>query len=115
LKAGRTKRNRLTRGRIQTHNASHASGEGGRSIAIDIDIHDAAERASLERVPGGRLGITLPERLAEGRRRAPQRPFAGRNVNGYATTVKLELEACGLIARVPGARPRRLVRNGQSS
>ena len=36
-------------------------------------------------------------------------------INWYTMTVKLNLVAHGLIARVSGPRPQRLVRNGQAS
>jgi hypothetical protein len=113
MKAERPKRKQPTRGRIHTHNVNHTSGKGGRSIARDV--YDAAKRAILESVPKGKVGITVPELLAEVSRRVPRRLFAGKSVAWYATTVKLDLEAHGLIARVPGARPQRLVRNGQAS
>jgi hypothetical protein len=49
------------------------------------------------------------------RQRVPRRLFADKNVAWYTTTVKLDLGAHGLIARVSGPRPQRLVRNGQAS
>lgn len=113
MKAGRTTRKQAPRGRIQTHNVNYTSGRGGRSIAADV--YDAAKQAILESVPKGKVGITFPELLAEVRRRVPRGVFAGKSVAWYATTVKLDLEAHGLIARVPGARPQRLVRKGRAS
>lgn len=113
MNADRTKRNQPARGRIQTHNVNYPSRMGGRSIAANI--YDAAKRAILENVPKGEVGITFPELLAEVRRSVPRRLFAGKSVAWYATTVKLDLEARGLIARVPGARPQRLVRSGRAS
>ena len=92
---------------------NYTSGKGGRSI--NAEIYDASKRAILESVPKGKEGITFPELLAEVSRRVPKRLFAGKSVAWYATTVKLDLEARGLIARVPGARPQRLVRNGSAS
>ena len=111
----KTKQNRTqtTRGRVQTHNVNYKSGKGGRSIAADI--YDAAKQAILESVPKGKTGITFPELLEEVRRRVPKTLFAGKSVAWYATTVKLDLESRGLIARVPGSRPQRLVRNGLAS
>ena len=85
------------------------------NCSIAADVYDAAKRAILESVPKGKVGITFPELLAEVRRRVPRRLFAGKSVDWYATTVKLDLEAHGLIARVPGARPQRLVRKGRAS
>jgi hypothetical protein len=89
-----------------------APGSGGRSI--DIELYEATKLAILQSVPSGATGITFPELLAEVRRRVPRRLFDGRSVNWYATTVKLDLEARRLIARVPGTRPQRLVRVGRA-
>lgn len=113
MKATRTKRKQPTRRRVHTHNVNYGSGRGGRSIATDI--YEAAKQAILASVPKGRVGITFSELLAEVSRRVPRRLFAGKSVAWYATTVKLDLEARGLIARVPGSRPQRLVRDGQAS
>ncbi|MDH4260556.1 MAG: hypothetical protein OEW16_09695 [Gammaproteobacteria bacterium] len=113
MKEERPKRKQTIRRRIRTHNVNCASGKGGRSIAADV--YDAAKRAILETVPKGKVGITFPELLAEVSRRVPRRLFAGKSVAWYATTVKLDLEARGLIARVPGARPQRLVRKERAS
>ncbi len=67
-------------------------------------------RAILDAVPGDEPGLRFMDLSKEVEQRAPRRLFENASVNWYTTTVKLDLEARGLIRRVPGVSPQRLVR-----
>lgn len=113
MKKRRPTRGDARRERIRTLNVNHGSNHGGRSIPVEV--YEEAKRAILESVPRDEKGITFPELLSLVRQRVPRQVFDGRNVNWYATFVKLDLEARGLITRVQGSRPQRLVRSGGSA
>ena len=70
--------------------------------------------AILDAVPGEEPGLRFMDLSREvDRQRAPERLFENASVGWYTTTlVKLDLEARGLIKRVPGVSPQRLVRAG---
>jgi hypothetical protein len=85
-------------------------GKGKVGPRIDAGRYDAMKAAILAVVPKGGEGVTfasLPKRVEE---RLPAAVFKGASIMWYATTVKLDLEARGLIERVPGAAPQRLRR-----
>jgi hypothetical protein len=97
-------------GRVKTLNVNHGRGRGGKGI--DAGIYRAMRAAILGAVPRGKGGISLPDLLARVRRTVPEDLFRGRSIPWYAATVKLDLEARGLLRRVPGSRPQRIVRGG---
>ena len=66
----------------------------------------------LDAVPGEEPGLRFMDLSREVEQRAPERLFETASVGWYTTTVKLDLEARGLIKRVPGVSPQRLVRAG---
>ena len=68
--------------------------------------------AILDAVPGEEPGLRFMDLSREVEQRAPERLFENASVGWYTTTVKLDLEARGLIKRVPGVSPQRLVRAG---
>lgn len=92
--------------RIETLNAT---GAGGTRIARAT--YDAFRAALLEAIPRDPAGVAfreLPRRVAP-LIPAAMKPRKG-SVSWYVTVVKLDLEARGLIERVPRARPQRLRR-----
>jgi hypothetical protein len=94
--------------RTRTLNVNYQKGKGGKNIAAPI--YDAIKRAILASVPARGEGILfrdLPEEVA---RRASPELLRGRSVPWYTATIKLDLEARGLIQRVPGVVPQRLLR-----
>ena len=66
-------------------------------------------------VPADAKGIPFKELPAAVRGRIDPMLFAGASIGWYATTVKLDLEARGLIERVPEAKPQRLRRTDRRS
>ncbi len=80
---------------------------------IPQEMYDAVKAAILAVVPEEAPGFPWKELPAAVKRHAPPRLFERASVDWYTVTVKLDLEARGLIARVPGARPQRLVRTRQ--
>ena len=96
-----------TKRTIQTRNVNYRAG-GGK--LIDLDKYTAVKKAILAAVPRGERGITLTQLMRAVPSRVPKPLFRGTRVSWYATTVKLDLEARGLIERVPGASPQRLRR-----
>lgn len=77
---------------------------------IDRDKYDEMKRALLKLIPRhadgiafGRLREVLPDEL-------DAEVYSGASVSWYLTTIKLDLEARGLIERVPGKSPQHLRR-----
>ena len=74
--------------------------------------YDSVKKAILEVVPRKEPGIPFKELPGKVRSALSPDHLAGLgSVSWYTTTVKLDLEARGEIARVKGARPQRLVRS----
>jgi hypothetical protein len=88
---------------------------GKAGTRIDRWKYDAVRRAILKVVPRGGDGVAFRDlpRLVGRALPAAERRRLG-SVSWYTTTVKLDLEVRGEIARVPGARPQRLQRTAQS-
>jgi hypothetical protein len=66
--------------------------------------------ALLAVVPRGGDGVRFSDLAALVRGRLPRTAFRGASVPWYVATVKLDLEARGLLRRVPGSSPQRLLR-----
>ncbi|GJM23307.1 MAG: hypothetical protein DHS20C15_32220 [Planctomycetota bacterium] len=84
--------------------------EGKQGVRIERAVYDDMKRALLRAIGRGRTGVPfkeLPARLAE---HLSDELFEGRSVTWYCVTVKLDLEARGVLERVPGARPQRVRR-----
>lgn len=83
-------------------------GPGGR---MDARKYDEMRAAILGAVPANRRGIAL-DRLPDAVRPFLSEQFGGANasVPWYCVTVELDLEARGLLERVPERRPRRVRR-----
>ena len=77
---------------------------------IDRDKYDAMRKALLKHIPARTEGVPFQGMGAAVRPLLPNRVFAGASISWYVTTVKLDLEARGLIERVRGAKPQRLRR-----
>lgn len=92
--------------RITTRNAT-----GKRGVRIDRGRYEAMKAALLRIIPADEEGVPAKEL---GRRAAPHLertafpPEASRT--WYAVVVKLDLEARGLVERVPGKRPQHVRR-----
>ena len=76
-------------------------------------MYEAVREAILDAVAGEVPGLRFVDLSREVERRAPKGLFENASVGWYTTTVKLDLEARGLIKRVPGVSPQRLVRAGR--
>ena len=81
-----------------------------RGTTVSREMYEAVRKAVLDAVPDEEPGLPFMDLAREVERRAPRRLFENASVSWYATTVKLDLEARGLIRRVPGVSPQRLVR-----
>lgn len=78
---------------------------------IDADKYEVIRRAILAVVPRSAKGITFKELpvAVEAWLAEHYKDWAG-SVSWYTTTVKLDLEARGMIARIVGERPQRVQR-----
>jgi hypothetical protein len=90
-------------------------GAGKRAPRIDAVRYEAMRAALLKVVPGAGDGVpfaSLPALVAGD---LPKDVFRGASIPWYVATVKLDLEARGLLRRVPGSRPQRLLRGRRGS
>ncbi len=76
----------------------------------DAARYRAMKKALLRVIPRRGDGVPFGELVDLVRPHLPAAPFEGASVSWYVTTVKLDLEARGLIERVPQARPQRIRR-----
>lgn len=84
--------------------------EGKQPTRIDRDKYEDMKRAMLAVIrEAGRHGAGFSELPDAVQDRLDPEVFAGASVMWYVTTVKLDLEARGLIERVPGRGRQRLV------
>lgn len=100
-----TKKPRTT----STLNVNYARGKGG--TRVDAEKYEIMRKAILKAVPRSTTGIAfkdLPAAVAKALKTADRARFG--SIAWYATTVKLDLEARGLIERIPGSKPQRLRR-----
>lgn len=84
--------------------------EGKQGVNIERAKYDEMKRALLRVVGRGAQGVPfreLSERVAE---HLSDEVYGGSSVSWYCVTVKLDLEARGVLERVPGARPQRVRR-----
>ena len=84
-----------------------------KGTTISREMYEAVREAILAAVPGEEPGLRFMDLSREVELRAPKGLFENASVGWYTTTVKLDLEARGLIKRVPGVSPQRLVRDGR--
>ena len=79
---------------------------------IAADRYDAMKAALLRVVPAGGDGIPFEGLADRVRPHLAAALFEGASIGWYTTTVKLDLEARGLLERVPKKRPQRVRRPG---
>ncbi len=89
--------------------------QGVGNSRMEREKYEIYAQAILEAVPPDREGIRFKDLSREVERRLPRgrRPELG-SVTWHTTTVKLDLEARGLIERIPGSKPQRLRRRSDS-
>jgi hypothetical protein len=78
--------------------------------SISTDRYQAVRSAILNAVPRNRKGISFKDLSESVAAKVPKALFAGASISWYTTAVKLDLEARGLIERVPGSHPQELRR-----
>ncbi len=92
-----------------TLNVNYARGKGG--TRVDAEKYEIMRKALLKAVPRTKTGIAfkdLPGAVAKALPTGDRARFG--SIAWYATTVKLDLEARGLLERIPGSKPQRLRR-----
>ncbi len=77
---------------------------------ISKAMYEAVRVAILDAVPDGEPGLLFKDLTGEVEKRVPEHLFHSASVSWYTVTVKLDLEARGLVKRLPGSSPQRLVR-----
>ncbi|MBC7911738.1 MAG: hypothetical protein H7Y30_14630 [Pyrinomonadaceae bacterium] len=96
--------------KIQTKNVTGAKG-----FNISRPMYDEVKKAILYTLSAkngeGILSKDLPKAIAK---QVDKKLFADASVPWYATVVKLDLEARGLIKRVPGSQPQMLQLGGRT-
>lgn len=90
--------------------ATKNPGKGKKGPRVDAARYEAMKTALLAVIPQGGDGVRFADLAGLVKKRLPAATFEGASVLWYVTTVKLDLEARGLLRRVPGASPQRLVR-----
>lgn len=90
--------------------ATRNPGKGKQGPRIDAGRYEAMKTALLAVIPASGEGVRFADLAGLVEKRLPKATFAGASVPWYATVVKLDLEARGLIRRVPGSSPQRLVK-----
>ena len=87
--------------------------EGKQGVRIDRRKYEGMKRAILKVTPRRAPGVRFTELRQLVRAHLPETVYTPDvSISWYLTTVKLDLEARRLIARVPGSGPQRLVRTG---
>ena len=79
---------------------------------ISTAMYESVRKAILDAVPAGEPGLPFADLSKKVQERVPKHLFENASVSWYTVTVKLDLEARGLVSRVPGSGPQRLVRSG---
>lgn len=94
----------------EDHDPDEKPGPWKERPRIDSARYDAMKAALLDVIPRTGEGVTFASlpRLVE--KKLPRAPFKGASILWYATTVKLDLEARGLLERIAGVSPQRLRR-----
>ncbi len=84
--------------------------KGKKGMRLSAERYHAVKEAILAALPPGEEGLLFKDLPGEVASRVPAGLFEGASIAWYTTSVKLDLEARGLIERVPGSRPQRLRR-----
>jgi hypothetical protein len=85
-------------------------GRGKKGPRVDGARYEAMKAALLAVIPRTREGVTFASLPGLVERKLPRALFEGASIPWYVATVKLDLEARGLIRRVANASPQRLRR-----
>jgi len=85
-------------------------GRGKKGPRIDSARYEAMKAALLDVIPRKGEGVTFASLPDLVKKKLPRSLFEGASIQWYATTVKLDLEARGLVKRVAGVSPQRLRR-----
>lgn len=93
-------------GRVEVRNVNHPES----ASTMDARVYAAMREAILAVVPRAEPGALFKELPTAVARVVDPELFADRSVSWYTTTVKLDLEARGLLKRVRGRGPQRLLR-----
>ena len=89
--------------------------KGKQSKRIDAQRYDAMRRALLMAIPRTRLGVRFMDLFDTILRHLPRAGLPGTGTLSWTlTTVKLDLEARGLIERIPNSVPQRLRRTSRA-
>jgi hypothetical protein len=92
---------------IRTRNVN----KGAAGMRVSAETYEAVKKAILAAVPRNRQGILFKDLPREVAKRADKSLFPKKgSASWYTTVVKLDLEARGLIERIPGSVPQRLRR-----
>jgi hypothetical protein len=96
------------RGRVEMFNAGRPDGLDG--WTMDVAQYELLREHVLDMVPDAGE-VLLKDVVAAGQARFGSHPaFPGGRLRNYVTFVKVDLEARGLVERVPGSSPQRLRR-----
>ena len=93
-----------------TRNVNYGAGKGG--TRVSVEKYEIMKKAILKAVPSTVKGIAftdLPDKVAGTLTPVDHGKFG--SIGWYVTTVKLDLEARGLIERIPDVKPQRLRRS----
>lgn len=101
------------RGAVEMVEALHPD-PSKRSTRCNRRAYEAYRRALLAVIPDTEEGIAFGELRRAVQPHLSEEVSAETSAGWWTTTVKLDLEARGLIERVPGRRPQRLRRTGEA-
>lgn len=88
--------------------------KGKKSKRVDAETYEVMCKALLRAIPRGKTGVRFMDLFDTIGSVLPRAwPPGGGSLSWYLTTVKLDLEARGLIERVPHSVPQRLRRTAK--
>ena len=84
---------------------------GSRGFSVTSEKYQPIRKAILASLPRSRAGMTFTALVSSVQQRVPKALFPKPgSVSWYTKVVQLDLEANGVIERVPGEKPQRLRR-----
>lgn len=83
---------------------------GAAGVRIEREKYEAVRTAIVQAVPRDAVGIAFARLAAAVAARVPRTLFKDASIRWYTTTVKLDLEARGVLERTPGLRPQHVRR-----
>lgn len=85
--------------------------KGSAGFSVTAEKYQPVEKAILSALPPGPARLTFNELVASVARNVPTELFPKpHSISWYTKVVQLDLEARGLIERIPGERPQRIRR-----